>query len=604
MQQPTLTSGARLASNDPVHELVRLLKDHAEAQPADSQADRLRLTSLRLGESVLRNAQSRGSAEKALEVAVIGPTQTGKSTVVNMLLGRRLAQVSPLAGFTRHPHGFAMGGAAEATDASLFPGYTRGQMHDDVPADALQYTLQSVDDVPDARRVILWDSPDFDSIFAGVYQRGLLELIGRADAYVVVLSKEKYADLSVWTMLRLLAPLRRPMLIVLNKMTPDALAPLKEALAARLGEMEWGYDRPAIYTLDYDARRAEEPVATNGMATKLRDAVFSMHSTERNSRATELDSPTHSGERAFIRRHWSEWTAPLRAQHAAMLQWQAAVSAAAEQFVAAYRRDYLDHPQRYDSFRRATLELLTLIEIPKLGGALSQVRRAVTWPVRQLFATTKAAVRSGGGATADVDVEAGILIEAAQTMLTTLTRDASRKADPGHTGHAVWRAIAARLGAEEEQLRASFATALRAHHEKITADIHAAAGELYEGLQKSPVKLAALRTARTTLDVGLLVLALKTGGLTPLDAVYAPATFALSSMLVEEMAGLRMGHVARNLKARQLSAVRQTLVEDTLKQALSDLTDRMTDAAIAPIGPDLLARADRELAEGGAAHGE
>jgi hypothetical protein len=51
--------------------------------------------------------------------------------------------------------------------------------------------------------VILWDSPDFDSISAGVYQRGLLELLGRADAYVVVLSKEKYADLSVWTMLRL-----------------------------------------------------------------------------------------------------------------------------------------------------------------------------------------------------------------------------------------------------------------------------------------------------------------------------------------------------------------------------------------------------------------
>lgn len=598
MPQATATHLSRIDAGDSVHELVRLLRDHAERGAGDSQVERARLTSLRLGESVLRNGLRNRHSSSPFEIAVVGPTQTGKSTVVNLLLGKRLAQVSPLAGFTRHPHGFAIGGAGDEIDESLFPGYTRGQLGDDAAADALHYTLQRVEGVNCDRPIIVWDSPDFDSISSGVYQRGLLELMGRAHACVVVLSKEKYADLSVWAMLRLLAPLRRPTAIVLNKTTPDATGPLRDSLQKRLDEMAWPGPRAAIYTLDYDSQRMEDPASLNGDASRLREAVFGLTQTS-HSNAAATPNTESSNETAYVRAHWREWTAPLRAQHAALEQWRSAVAAAAEQFVAVYRRDYLDHPRRYDSFRRATLELLTLIEIPRLGSAITKARRAVTWPVRQLFATTRSARAPAGGATEPSDVEAGVLIEAAESMLTTLARDAARRADGTAGSQAVWRAIASRLSADESTLREAFASALRAHHGKIKLEVHAAAGELYEGLQKSPVQLAAIRTARTTLDVGLLVLALKTGGLTPLDAIYAPATFALSSMLVEEMAGMRMGHVARNLKSRQLSTVRQTLVEDTLIRELSQLIDRLGDEAIAPIEPALLARADKRVAGGG-----
>jgi len=600
MPQSTTTHILRVDQSDPIFELVRRLRDHAEIGVAETAAERARLMSLRLGESVLRHARAPRPADRALEIAVVGPTQTGKSTVVNLLLGKRLAQVSPLAGFTRHPHGFAIGGAVCENDASLFPGFTRGNLNDDVAPDALHYTLQRVDGALDGQSVIVWDSPDFDSISSGVYQRGLLELMGRVDAFVVVLSKEKYADLSVWTMLRLLAPLRRPTAIVLNKMTPDAMGPLRDSLQSRLAEMVWHGERPPIYTLDYDVRRMEDPASLNGDVSALRAAVFDLASIPQSSRA---DTALRGDETAFVRAHWSEWTAPLRAQHAALGQWQSAVTAAAEQFVAVYRRDYLDHPRRYDSFHRATLELLTLIEIPKLGGAIMKVRQAVTWPVRQLFATTRSALSPTSAAAEPGDVEAGVLIEAAESMLTLLARDAARKADAPGGAQSVWRAISAKMSEDENRLRGSFEAALREHHEKIKHEVHAAAGELYAGLQKSPVRLAALRTARTTLDVGMLVLALKTGGLTPLDAVYAPATFALSSMLVEEMAGLKMGHVARNLKSRQLSTVRQSLVEGTLVCELSILIDHLGDAAIAPIDPELLAAADRELAKGASSPG-
>ncbi len=53
----------------------------------------------------------------------MGPTQVGKSTVVNLLLGKRVAEVSPLAGYTIHPQGFAINaaGCEPGMDQALFP---------------------------------------------------------------------------------------------------------------------------------------------------------------------------------------------------------------------------------------------------------------------------------------------------------------------------------------------------------------------------------------------------------------------------------------------------------------------------------------------------
>ena len=604
---------SRSLREDSVYELVRRLKDHAEVRPAETHADRLRLTSLRLGESVLRHAHLVRGGGRPLEVAVIGPTQTGKSTVVNLLLGKRLAQVSPLAGFTRHPHGFAIGGAADEIDAGLFPGYTRGNLNDDVAPDALHFTLQSLTDVQSTRRLILWDSPDFDSISAGVYQRGLLELLGRADAYVVVLSKEKYADLSVWTMLRLLSPLRRPMVIVLNKMTPDATETIVDSLRRRLSELRGGPDAMTVFAIEYDAAMAGGQPPPDDRAVALRQAVA--HSLDSNAgnrgriggQTADCDADAapddlDQGPRALLRAHWSDWTAGLRAQHAALAQWRDLVAAAAERFLVAYRRDYLDHPQRYDSFRRATLELLHLLELPGVGGALVRVRRVVTWPVRQLFAVARPSA-NGNGSGAAADPEAGVLVEAAHAMVAALQRDVARRLSQDAPGRPVWQALSTRLLDEEPQLRARFEAALREHHDQVARDIHAAAGQLFEGLRAHPARLAALRAARTTLDVGMLALAVKTGGLSPLDAVYAPATFALSSLLVEEVAGLRMSHVSRNLRNGQYDAVRGSLVEGLLVRELRAVADGLSGPDLVAVSPGQLAAADRTLANTEDRHG-
>ena len=72
---------------------------------------------------------------------------------------------------------------------------------------------------------VFWDTPDFDSLAAAEYRRGVLETAALADLYLLVLSKEKYSDLSVWNMLKLLSPLGRPLIICLNKSTPMRRTP-------------------------------------------------------------------------------------------------------------------------------------------------------------------------------------------------------------------------------------------------------------------------------------------------------------------------------------------------------------------------------------------
>ena len=45
---------------------------------------------------------------------------------------------------------------------------------------------------------VLWDTPDFDSIDSATYREGVIRTIALADIIILVVSKEKYADQSVW----------------------------------------------------------------------------------------------------------------------------------------------------------------------------------------------------------------------------------------------------------------------------------------------------------------------------------------------------------------------------------------------------------------------
>jgi hypothetical protein len=176
-----------------------------------------------------------------------------------------------------------------------------------------------------------------------------------------------------------------------------------------------------------------------------------------------------------------------------------------------------------------------------------------------------------------------------------LERDAARRCDPATPGHAVWRAIARRLEQQASRLRETFESAARTQRQEFAPVIHATANQLYEALQKRPAMLNTLRAARTTADLAAIAIAIKTAGLGINDLLFAPAMFALTSMLTEGALGSYMSHIANDLKKRQLEHVQTRLLHGLFAGELHNLTAELKDAELFGISPEQLNAATHAL---------
>jgi hypothetical protein len=608
-----------------VRDFIRTLTQRYRAAGATGSAAALDTgtTELRLAELMLAEAAMRyAPGSRPLQLAVLGPTQTGKSTIVNLILGAHVAEVSPLAGFTIHPQGFwsGTGEQDERWAEELLPGWQRcaaSELSRDVSKldrFALESSAQSARSSEGLPACVVWDTPDFDSLAAQTYQRGVLEVAALADAHVFVLSKEKYSDLSVWRMLQLLSPLGRPLIICLNKITRGAAEPIVASLRQRMGEAGWGASETPIVTFGYqpgldapvdeqdtagaEPGRYESSSEVEPGRYGVVPAVVDLRGRigERLQRAREIDRS--AGLRVFVREHWSEWTAPVEVELAALQQWQERVAAALDEAAESYRRDFLEHPQRFDTFRRATVELLHLLELPGFADVLGQVRQVLSWPARRLFAARQAWAlrrRKQGSVPHGLGSEEVVLYEMIEKLLTSLERDAARCCDPATPGCAVWRALTKRLEQQAGHLRESFESAARAQRDEFAPVIHATANRLYETLKEKPVMLNMLRTARATTDVAGIALAIKTAGLGINDLLFAPAMFALTSMLTEGTLGSYMAHIAGDLKKQQLEHVRARLLDGVFAKELQGVTASLKGAGLFGISAEQLIAASKAL---------
>lgn len=531
------------------------------------------LMSLELAAAACRLA--REPATRPLQIAVLGPTQTGKSTVVNLMLAGPFAEVSPLAGFTVHAHGFALGCDIKAAWAeNLFPGWPRAEAGA-LPRENLHaYTLRetptpSIADASDAVPCVVWDTPDFDSLGAPQYRRSVLEIAALADVLVFVVSKEKYSDLSVWNMLSLVAPLGRRLILCINKLTPDAAAAIVAAVRTRLSERTPALVHMPIITVPYRPTLSPTDLASTEQSAELWKAIAAT--------GAERATPRNAGVAALIEKHWDDWTAPIRAQAAAEQQWHDCIAASIEAAATAYRNEYLEHPQRYDTFRRATIELLDLLEIPVVGGVLGKVRGVVTWPARQLFAAGREWFQKSSNAIPRRGSEEAVLEDLFERILTAALRDAVRAAGREPETVGFWQALTDRIEREQGRLRTHFAAQSQRVRADFEPEVHATANRLYELLRERPALLAGFRAARATADVASIALAIKTGGAHLNDLLLAPATFAMSSFLAEGALGGYMGRVAADLKRRQFEHIRRNYFEDTIAAALRDLAATLND---------------------------
>jgi GTP-binding protein EngB required for normal cell division len=513
------------------------------------------IQSLALSEAaLLRETTGLIGDSEPLHLGVFGPTQSGKSSLINWMSALPLAVPSPLAGFTVHPQGFSAPRSPGWLDrlGRYFEGYER-KPSQELRSDALKsfgFDTYEASRFPAALQgSILWDTPDFDSVAASRYEEGVHRIAALMDVVILIVSKDKYGDLTVWEFLNLIEPMAQPIVLVLNKTDADSEGALRASVADKWRQFR-SDPLPEIVSISY----SREDAAQGALAERQRILLAAV-----NQAASRVIRHEGSAKR-LINRHWEAWIAPITEEHRLTADWQDRIDIVIADCLSRYQRDYLNHPNHYETFQRALGELLNLLEVPGIGAALHSARRAVTWPMRQLARLGQSAagrVKNSDG------VERGVLHQLAQHALLQLSEELLLEPsdDPAVRR---WRGgLSQVLSNRRAALLGRFDLAAEAYVEGFRPEIEATAQSLYAHLQDHPVVLNSLRATRVTTDAAALGVALHTGGIGVQDFVIAPAVLSMTSMLTESALGHFMSRAQEQLKRRQLETV-----EILLRQAL------------------------------------
>jgi len=517
-----------------------------------------------------------------LQIAVIGPTQAGKSSVCNLLLNSKLAGVSALAGYTVHPQGFCAGVSLDASTAlqHYFGRYQQLELNDVTHNRYDCFVLsETLDNSPLLPPCILWDTPDFDSIDAPDYKEGVIRSIALADIIILVLSKEKYADQSVWEMMSIIESFNQPTLICVNKLPEDA-----ESLIIHSLKQKWQQARhdvfPEIIPLYYHKQTGCPTWQSNN-----KQCIYQLA-----KKAVKRNHFRYQSE--LIHQHWSMWLAPIIAEHQAAEEWQRLVSKQINRALIGYQRDYLNHPHYYETFQQALIELLNLLEIPGIAMILSKTRRVLTWPVRSLLSLRKSH-RLG----IYQSQELVLLNQQAEHLLIQLTEHLLDKIDTESRKNSWWKENYRLLRQQRNTILKSFKQQADDYHLFFQQDVEAAAHRLYKRLQQKPLILNSLRTTRVSADAIAIALAIQTGGIGMHDFIITPAILSLTSLLTETAIGSYMNKTEAQLKKHQLETVKQQLFIDCLQHWLYQLPEQMSDSNHFNISPEQLAAAEKQRVE-------
>lgn len=564
------------------HVLNGLQKDSSQKPAYQANFDSIELAEAFLKKGRIIDEQP----EHPLQIAIIGPTQAGKSSIVNLLLQNTYAGVSPLAGYTIHPQGFCLN-IQESSCAGLWEFFKPYQRYpqDSLPRDQLEaFALTETQPNPNSpiKPGVIWDTPDFDSIDAEGYREGFLLATALADVILLVVSKDKYADQSVWEMMDMLEPMGQPTLVCINKLNEGT----REIIVPSLLEKWQGVrdDKPlAVCTLPY----RKEGFAADTMKTEMEVLVKSLNNAI--AKIKRKHQPRHASN--LLKTHWPAWTTPVKAEYQLNEQWAQLVDAQIGEALAVYQRDYLNHPQHYETFQRALAELLTLLEVPGIAAVLSRTRRLMTWPIRQIFKIGR------GKHNDDSSQEIEILGQVQKHFYLQLSEALIEKNEEDANLEPWWKQIGAQLRNDRPALTERFSASMQEYHKDFQPVIENTANQLYAKLQEQPAILNSLRATRITTDAAALAIAFHTGGIGVHDFILAPAVLSVTSILTEGALGTYINKISANLKKQQLETVKHKLFEDILRDSLIQLPGKLNPADKFNIPAETLAKAENQLKE-------
>jgi len=542
-----------------------------------------RIEELLLTEAFLRKGSLLGKKNNhprlPLNIAVIGPTQSGKSSLVNVLCAADVAGVSPLAGYTVHPQGFCHQVPIDHCVAiqQYFSSYHYLNHAEHLLSHVDSYTLTAIN----TRSVflppcVIWDTPDFDSIDSTCYRASVLQTIALADIIILVISKEKYADQAVWEIMAMLEDLQQPTLICLNKLSEGNAHIIINSLHEK-----WQQARsdafPEVIELYY-----QKPIA-------LPNWPAQHHATLQQLAKKRTTAKQDSVALTLIQKHWHTWLEPVYQEHQAINDWQNWVNESIDAALASYQHEYLDQPQLYETFQRTLAELLLLLEIPGLAGVLTHVRKVLTWPVKQIMKLSYEELPASS-----TSHELTLLHQLAEHVLIQALDKSLDNAEQ-RKQNTWWKELSLELRAKRGDILHDFSSAATDYHHAFQAHIEQSAHSLYDKLQEQPFILNSLRATRVTADAAAIAISLNTGGVGLHDLLIAPAMVSVTSLLTESALGNYLQHTEEKLKKRQYHEVKHRVFLRSLKYQLMQLPTLISAKAQFNIPPEQVQMFEQQL---------
>ncbi|HEY1544213.1 MAG TPA: GTPase domain-containing protein [Xanthobacteraceae bacterium] len=466
-------------------------------------------------DALLRNRIGRlaGRDDGLRHVVVFGGNNVGKSTIINILAGRRVASVSPEGGHTRHAEAFVPADAADKTTLFGHNPYAfrrltphTGDGLAQAPLDQYGISRLASDVLPDD--IVLWDTPDCDAVGSETYLVSVIEAVAAADVLIYVTSGEKYSVEHLVEWFLLLHGTGIDMLECLNRTATRDHARVIESQRTRFllkaaAALGVPVPNPRVVGLRFMVEGEEEDLwdpQQHPEADKLRREVLAL--LDRRDRAAGLGRTLD-----FVRRHIDAILEPARIETAAITGWADEVDDAVRLFATVYEQEYLTSDKTIDPISRLNVQILELLnpDIPGLQQALTALSWAARWPAKITIkaighiyqAVTGAAQKSGK----DAPKELVAYTDAHTAVLTRLSAviEAARE-EPRH--HPFWDALDAAWKDEFEALNERFVALVAHHMEETDRAIVATAAQIIERLRSRPNLLKALQSARIAATVG------------------------------------------------------------------------------------------------------
>jgi hypothetical protein len=538
-------------------------------------------------------------AHDPVHVALFGGTNSGKSTVLNLLVGRAAAGMHATARFSQYPEAYRPGmlGDRWLTCApSRFTAYRcyrdrhpPRQSDDDLACRSYcpAFAVLDLDRLgtptlgQPASAAIFWDAPDFSTEEAQTYLGAVLDVVALADLVVMTVTDESYADDRGIALLRMVHDSGVTLHVVANKLADnhELLQDIQDKLAA-----SWHGT-----TLSLPMVKGRTPEERLGQLMATAEAAALRRAIAREAaRGSQLKRQTLTGAVDFIQRRLGEVLRPLVAEVEMAKAWEHVIERLTlRELLERYRSEYLDG-ERYGEFNQTLVRLMDLLEIPGVGPLL----RLLSTAVRAPFRLAGGALRSlWGGVRAQPTQlpEHEVLDRLIQHWLAALRAEAQLLAST--TSHPVWGDLARRLDSLDfyRQLAQTFERAYGVYRQTVDAEIQRRAQEIYHAIAQRPWLLNVLRGTNLIVDATSILLVIKSGGLNWSDAVLGPLVAGLRHALLEAGLDTYLQTQQSLLKHKQFEAI-QAAVEQHLARPVRQL---FTGAACA----EELETAQRDVAQ-------